>query len=321
VPRAILTDTFLRQVQTPADYTHDYWDRTLPSFGVRVARGGTKTFVLKKDNKRHVIGRYPIVTLKQAREEARRRLALKYFPQPTISTAQAIEEYLAHQQTRIRPSSYTRFKLHLARDFPEQRLTALTPQNIYAALKDLSPSQANLAFTVFKAFLNWCLERQYVDKHPLQRAKQPHKTASRDRVLSDPEITTILRATDANTPFNNIVQFLVYSAQVATLQRTYIDYKDLHITWPKEEMKAGISHTIPLTDKLRKLVHRGPVGLYAFGTAPFRDWDRAKKDLDARVTLPHWTLHDLRRTARTNLARSEYPRTSLNEFWRMHPRK
>ena len=51
--------------------------------GVNVATSvsgtGTKTFVIKHNNSYHVIGRYPAVTLKQAREEAKRRIALRYF--------------------------------------------------------------------------------------------------------------------------------------------------------------------------------------------------------------------------------------------------
>ena len=163
---------------------YSVWCDDVPCFGVRVNQR-TMTFVLKHQNRYHVLGRYPIVTLRQAREEAKRRLALKYFPQTIIATDAAIAEHLEHQQKHLRPSSYIRFKLHLLRDFPKQRLNLLTANDIHTAIKHLTPSQANLAFSVFKAFLNWCLQRQYIDKHPLQGTKLPHKVASRERVLSD----------------------------------------------------------------------------------------------------------------------------------------
>ena len=38
------------------------------------------------------------------------------------------------------------------------------------------------------------------------------------------------------------------------------------------------------------------------GTA-FSGWSRAEKRLYDRVLLPHWTVHDLGRTMRTNLGR------------------
>ena len=39
-----------------------------------------------------------------------------------------------------------------------------------------------------------------------------------------------------------------------------------------------------------------------FGKGGFTDWWRAKVDLDAKLDLPAWTVHDLRRTAVTGMA-------------------
>ena len=297
-----LTDLTIKHLVRGKRYS--VWCDEVPCFGLRVNQR-TMTFVLKHQNRYHVLGRYPIISLKQARDEAKRRLALKYFPQTTLPTGEAIQQYLAHQEKRIRRSSFLRFRMHLTRDFPKQRLESLSAQDLHTAIKDLAPPQANLAFSVFKAFLNFCLERQYIDKHPLQRAKLPHKLTTRERVLSDEEMTVILRATLDPSPFSGIVQFLAYSGQrrtqVGNLQRAWIDFKEGTITWPKEEMKANLAHTLPLTPHLRRLVHKQPLGQYVFGK--FHSWSRAKEELDMRVNLPHWTLHDLRRTARTLLSR------------------
>jgi len=87
VSRRPLNDLIIRQLpHTGKQYA--VWDATLPSFGLRIARC-TKTFVLKKDNKYYCLGRWPSVSLKTARQEANRRLALRYFPQatPTVRLA------------------------------------------------------------------------------------------------------------------------------------------------------------------------------------------------------------------------------------------
>ena len=72
--REPLNDLSIRQLPF-SDKQYVVWD-ALPAFGIRVQRR-TKTFVLKKQNKYQIIGRWPSVTLKQAREEAYRRIALK----------------------------------------------------------------------------------------------------------------------------------------------------------------------------------------------------------------------------------------------------
>jgi hypothetical protein len=55
----------------------EYADDMLPGFAVRVPFGGSRTFVLTvgSDRQRITIGRYPIVSLAQAREKARTVLA------------------------------------------------------------------------------------------------------------------------------------------------------------------------------------------------------------------------------------------------------
>src|SRR5438105_1157159 len=72
----------------PLGARKSYWDDGLPTFGVRVG-SRTKTFVIKHNNRYHVIGRYPAVTLKQARDEAKRRIALRYFPQQALNSITA----------------------------------------------------------------------------------------------------------------------------------------------------------------------------------------------------------------------------------------
>ena len=70
-----LTDAGLRSLHLPDRGQISYWDARLPSFGVRVSQGGSKTFVLNHKNTIITIGRYPILSLSEARTEAKRLLA------------------------------------------------------------------------------------------------------------------------------------------------------------------------------------------------------------------------------------------------------
>src|SRR5262245_42812705 len=74
VPITRLTDLSLLSFKSGPSHI-DYWDATLPTFGVRVSPKGTKTFILKIHNGRRAIGRYPLLGLVQPRTEAKRILA------------------------------------------------------------------------------------------------------------------------------------------------------------------------------------------------------------------------------------------------------
>src|SRR5215467_11344349 len=72
-----LTDVSIRSLKPPIKGQLTIWDKTSP-LGVRVSQGGSKTFVLMiGSGKRRTLGRFGIVTLSKAREEARRIVAEK----------------------------------------------------------------------------------------------------------------------------------------------------------------------------------------------------------------------------------------------------
>jgi len=268
--------------------TYIVWDAGLPTFGIRVGRRA-KTFVLKQQNRYYVLGRYPIVGLKQARDEAKRRIALKYFPQQSVNASDAVRLYLEDQN--LRASSQALYRRTLENHFPKKQLAAITIHDLTTALKRLPTSHANLAHSVFKAFLNWSLQRGHIERNPLAGLKK-HKTQTRDRVLSDDELQIIYFASPP------LVKLLIHTGQrrgeTAAIQPAWISPDS--ITFPKEITKNKQQHTIPTTPAIRALLMHVPFIL--------AHWSDFKRNLD-EITGPmaHWTLHDLRRTFATNLAR------------------
>lgn len=92
-----LSDASLRSIKAPPKGQSSYWDAGLKSFGVRVSQGGTKTFVLKRDNTLITIGRYGVLTLSEARTEAKRLLAeftLGRVRPQSLTYEQAVKLYL-----------------------------------------------------------------------------------------------------------------------------------------------------------------------------------------------------------------------------------
>ena len=89
-----------------------YTDDTLRGFGCRVSQGGTRTFVLQHGANRQLvsIGRYPIITLSEARTQAKRILAEKVLGrhQPeTVRYEDALHLFMIAVRQKKKPRTYT----------------------------------------------------------------------------------------------------------------------------------------------------------------------------------------------------------------------
>ena len=148
-------------------------------------------------------------------------------------------------------------------------------------------------------------------RRPSQRRRQ--------RVLSDAEIGAVSRAAEASpSAFGYLVQFLLLSAtrraEAAAIRRSEVVGKDWII--PQERYKTGLELVIPLSPAAKGALAAVPkIGKSGFvfttdGKRPIGGFSKFKRAFDAKVLaelrkqnsdaeLPRWTLHDLRRTARS----------------------
>ena len=149
--------------------------------------------------------------------------------------------------------------------------------------------------------------------------KTPPKNGSRERVLRDEELGTLLAALRAPQwhadPFKCICLLLAYTGQrrgeIAALEWSWI--AEDAITFPKWITKNGITHAIPLTPMVKDILAQVPKlsDKYVFPaarqrsekTTVFNGWSKPKAALDQECPIPSWTLHDLRRTFATGMQR------------------
>ena len=146
MPKAHLTDIAIKALRPPRKGQETYWDQTLTGFGVRVSQGGGKSFIVMHgaNRKRTSIGKYPIITLSDARTAAKRLLAEqtlgKHAPL-SVGFETACNEYLAECAGRIGEgtlSGYTRqLKHHWLPAFRKSRLSAISPSDIHRRLDRL----------------------------------------------------------------------------------------------------------------------------------------------------------------------------------------
>ena len=323
MPKVLLTDMVVRNLKPPATGQQTYWDRDLTGFGLRISQGGARTWIMldprSRVRSRQTIGRYPLLALKQAREECRKRLAAQVLgaTQPrSVAWNIALETYLAEVKEKRKPRTHADYKRLLERHFrfADTKLSDITPEMIDRKIAKLSgtPAEQQHAFVVLRAFLKWCYRKSYIDRNPMDRMEEPKGYAARDRVLTDNELKKVWNALEDNT-FGRIVKLLILTGQreneIANLTRDMIG--EWQITLPATLTKNSREHVLPISSLGRSILQAASEAttsqllFHALGRpeSTFNGWSKCKAALDRRSSVTNWRLHDLRRTYATNLQR------------------
>jgi integrase len=198
-----------------------------------------------------------------------------------------------------------------------QRLSAITRQDINRRLDEIAdrgaPVTANRTLSIFRKLCRWAVSRDIIQHSPCDGVAAPAFETPRDRVLDDRELASIWRAADTlGWPFTPIVRLLMLTGQrrgeVASMAWAELDLAAMTWTLPAPRTKNKRPHTVPLAPQvieiLAGLPHiAGTDLLFAPGSV-----SRSKRRLDAAITaeagpIPPWTLHDLRRSAASGMAR------------------
>ncbi|MBL4768063.1 MAG: site-specific integrase [Rhodobacteraceae bacterium] len=324
MPQMKLSDVSVRSLPLPEKGQVTHWDAGLPGFGVRVSQGGTKTFIVihGPTRKRYTIGRYGPITLKQARDEAKRLQAglTLGVVENTISLTfnDAKELFLEACRTKNRPRTVYDYNRHLKRHFPfgRTRMSDITRADIQRRLNGLkdTPSERHHAYVTAKIFFNWAIQEELIASNPMGTMKSPSKLISRERFLSEDELKEVLRNAQTHPwPFGPIMQLLILTGQrrgeIGSLRWKWIDEKDQTITLPAEFTKNRQSHRFPYGDLAATLLKTLPrTSDYVFPArieqaTHFNGWGKCKARFDRALDgVGHYTLHDLRRTFSSNLA-------------------
>jgi len=341
--RMTLTDISVRALKPPAQGQTTVWDTATP-LGVRVSQGGSKTFiVMTGSGKRETIGRVGVITLAQARTEARKRLAEKTLgiakPTDTTTFDNAQQLYLEHCRQKNRPGTVASYKRLLGRlAFGKTQLKDITPQEIIRKLDRLTdrPVEHHHAVVAGRIFFAWCVRKHYLDRSPMERMSTPKKNSTRDRVLTDAEIAAVYKtALNGETHFHHIVGLLIVTGQrkgeISKLQWDWINGQERTITLPGSITKNKRTHMFPLGDTARSIIASAPrlSDTYVFPaareqvrgkpTTVFNGWGRPKAAFDKELVdkghaVAPWTLHDLRRTLSSGMARLGIPQTVVEKL-------
>jgi integrase len=326
-----LTELGIRAVKRPSRGTITLWDGSQKHFGLRISQGGTKSFiVLFGSGRRQSIGRYPTISLAEARAEAKRLLAehtLGRHRPGAVRFDQATAEYFVDLEQRVqqginRPRTLACYRRFINRYFKFRRtlLSDITHEDITRRLPK-APAERNHALAAIKIFFSWAQKppRRYVPHNPCEGmtiAKRP----SRSRTLTKAELATILRtALEGTDCISRIVALLICTGQrrgeITALQWSWINTNDGTIrlpdsitknksehTFPFGELAAGIIANIAPEEKGDHLFPASRAHVDGKPTTIFNGFQTTKPEFDQRCGISNWTLHDVRRTFATGLA-------------------
>ena len=331
-----LTDVSIRALKPPIQGQLTIWDKTSP-LGMRVSQGGSKTFILMiGSGKRRTLGRFGILTLSRAREEARRIIAEKTLgiSVPAVRTGKlfsaAVPTFVEDHYTGKKPRTKHEANRLLTTRFPTlntKLLSEITDDDVSTDLKKLAdtPSEQLHAFRALRVFFKWCMRppHRYIKHSPLEGYPAPSKDKKGKRILTDDELRKVWHACDGL--FGDMVRLLILwgcrNGEIGRLQRAWRERNV--ITIPGEFTKNGRAHAVPVTPLARSILDRIEreghnwrekdwqyyfPGRLIGGHFKDGSWGKFKKELDTRSGVIGWQIRDLRRTFRSTLARLKVPR-------------
>lgn len=182
-------------------------------------------------------------------------------------------------------------------------------------IKSESPSAANHAFSTIRAFFNWCVGQGSLEHSPCVGLRSPAPKQKRDRVLDDRELALVWNtAKDMGYPYGDIIRLLIITVQrrseVAGLRWDMLNLEERIWRVPADENKSGREYLVPLSDIALDIIEAIPrlderliFPAQRSNGKVFADWSKSKKRIDELSGVTDWTVHDLRRTGSTGLAR------------------
>ena len=317
----------------------DFWDESFPGdFSVRVSEKGTKTFILRYrfggQQRRFTLGRYPVVSLADARKMALGLLgevnrgedpSEKRNQRKKAGTFKELAHlYLEmHAKPNKKPKSIKEdariLNAYLLPAWGRRKFESITRSDVIQLLDEVkfkrkAPVMANRVRVLTSTMFNFASKKALVPEtfvNPCTNVEQPTKEKSRERVLSDEEIQALWKDLDNRSePAASIYRMILLTGQrpgeVKAMRWSAIDEEGIW-TIPASETKNKREHKVPLSfharsvlEKLASLTGKSEY-VFAAPSGGHLQWFQKMSQRIHKSTGFHFRPHDLRRTCATYL--------------------
>jgi integrase len=337
--RTKLTRAFVQKARAEdGDERTLFWDADMPGFGLVVTASGHRSFVVQyraggRSRRMTIDG---VLGLAAARKRARvllgevakdrdplleRRNAISLAEDTFKSIAEA---YFAREGKKLRTAAARRATLEKL-VYPRigaQPISAIRRSDVVRLLDRIEdengPVQADRTLAYIRKAMNWHASRSDEFRSPIVRGmtRTSGKERARARILTDDELRAIWKAADAMAgPFGAFIKLLLLTGARRTeaSEMTWSEISGADWTLPAARNKVKVELIRPLSAAAQATIAPLPrIGRqgYVFtigGNSPLGGFSKFKRQLDQACGVTGWTLHDLRRTARSLMSRAGVP--------------
>ena len=347
MPKMKMTARSVAAIKPPITGQIDYFDASLPGFGLRVSYGGRKAWILlyrhNRRKRRITIGPYPIIPLVEAREQAKTMLhdvALGKDPAAEKASYRESEtvtdlagEYLT-KHAKVKKRSWRHDERTLLNDvlpaIGELKAKDVKRRDIICVLANVmerSPIMANRTLEIVRKMFSWGMSQDIVETNPCLGVARPGEEHRRERVMTAQEICRFWNATSMEeSKAGEVLQLLFLTAQREgeVLRMRWHDVEQGQEWWwtvPGEVAKNGLPHRVPLSvpavKLLKKINNWTPDSVYVFprrgggGPATASLVRKPMKRVRIVAELDDIVPHDLRRTAASFMTGMGIPRLTV----------
>lgn len=356
MPTKRLTDRTVKSLKTKLTQ-EDYWDSSFKlrgiSFGVRVTKDNAREYVVRY---RDLQGRRRRMSVGDANHKSLaegHKLARDVFAKldSGIDPAQELEEYksadsfseLCDLYLRLHAIPNKKDKGKADKRVIEQDLKPawgglkacdVTRKDVlrlldHVAIERKAPVMANRTRALISKIFNFALEREIVTASPCSGMPRKYKESAKDRHLDDTEIPLLFTELKKESfQLSCVFQFILLTGQRPSevAGARWGEFDDNFWTIPKERVKNGRTHKIPLTPQISKLLDQLRASAEEHHSrnelkpSDYVFWsnrneyvrpntiNHCAERLYDRMKVSRFTAHDLRRTAATGLRRIKVSR-------------
>jgi integrase len=277
------------------------------------------------------LGRSDVLTIEQSRDKARSAIkrikeSLEPFEPPTAKpdsyeavALKFLELHVAKEGLRSGGEVERLLRKFVLKHWGKRDFVGIKRRDINELLDSIAKESAwnaDHVLAVIRKIANWYATRDDDYRSPfvvgMRRTKSDDR--ERDRILDDDELRKIWRAAEANGTFGALVRILLLTAQ---RRSCVVNMKSSDISadgvWeiPTSDREKGNAGALQLPAKAMAIINGLPRfrgNPYVFpatrGNGPLNGFNKRKAAFDKACGVTGWTLHDLRRTARSLMSRA-----------------